>query len=110
MEILKREQGIIVIKQYGKIYIRFMVGGISDKLYQIEISQEELDLVMNASVNAELVVNKHMNMEPNLPDGLEDRVINDYQSYCTNYSDRRKQAIIEKLHKYGDIMSFIIMC
>ena len=36
MEIL-RETGIIVLNQYGKSYIRFMAGGISDKLYQIEI-------------------------------------------------------------------------
>lgn len=50
MEILKRDQGIIVLNQYGKSCIRFMAGGISDKLYQIEISQEELDLVMNSSV------------------------------------------------------------
>ena len=42
----------------------FMAGGISDKLYQIEISQEELDLVMNSSVNGELIVNRHMNLEP----------------------------------------------
>ena len=75
MEILKRDQGIIVLNQYGKSYIRFMAGGISDKLYQIEISQEELDLVMNSSVNGELIVNRHMNLEPSLPDGLEDRVI-----------------------------------
>ena len=27
-----------------------MTGGISDKLYQIEISQEELDLIINSSV------------------------------------------------------------
>ena len=40
MEILKRDQGIIVLNQYGKSYIRFMAGFISDKLYQIEISQE----------------------------------------------------------------------
>lgn len=71
MEILKRDQGIIVLNQYGKSYIRFMAGGISDKLYQIEISQEELDLVMNSSVNGELIVNRHMNLEPSLPDGLE---------------------------------------
>ncbi len=102
---LKRDQGIIVLKQYGKTYIRFMAGGISDKLYQIEISQEELDLVMNASVKGELIVNRHMNEDPNLPDGLEDRVINDYLSFCTDYSDRRKRAILDKLHKYGDIFS-----
>ena len=64
MEILKRNQGIIVLNQYGKSYIRFMAGGISDKLYQIEISQEELDLIMNSAIDGELIVNKHMNMEP----------------------------------------------
>lgn len=95
MEILKRDQGIIVLNQYGKSYIRFMAGGISDKLYQIEISQEELDLVMNSSVNGELIVNRHMNLEPSLPDGLEDRVIIDYLSFSTDYSDRRKQAILD---------------
>lgn len=57
MEILKRGPGIIVLKQYGKTYIRFMAGGIADTLYQIEISQEELDLVMNGSVNGGLIVN-----------------------------------------------------
>ena len=87
MEILKRDQGIIVLNQYGKSYIRFMAGGISDKLYQIEISQEELDLVMNSSVNGELIV------------------IIDYLSFSTDYSDRRKQAILDKLHKYGDIFN-----
>lgn len=105
MEILKRDQGIIVLNQYGKSYIRFMAGGISDKLYQIEISQEELDLVMNSSVNGELIVNRHMNLDPSLPDGLEDRVIIDYLSFSTDYSDRRKQAILDKLHKYGDIFN-----
>lgn len=78
MEILKRNQGIIVLNQYGKSYIRFMAGGISDKLYQIEISQEELDLIMNSAIDGELIVNKHMNMEPSLPEGLEDKVIIDY--------------------------------
>ena len=105
MEILKRDQGIIVLKQYEKTYIRFMAGGISDKLYQIEISQEELDLVMNASVSAELIVNEHINMEPSLPDGLVDRVINDHLTVSTDYSERRKQAILDKLHKYGDIFN-----
>lgn len=103
MEILKRNPGIIVLKQYGKTYIRFMAGGISDKLYQMEISQEELDLVMNTSVDGGLIVNKHMNEDPGLLDSLEDRVINDYLSFTTDYSDQRKQAILEKLHRYGDI-------
>lgn len=81
MEILKRNQGIIVLNQYGKSYIRFMAGGISDKLYQIEISQEELDLIMNSAIDGELIVNKHMNMEPSLPEGLEDKIIIDYLSF-----------------------------
>ena len=81
MEILKRNQGIIVLNQYGKAYIRFMAGGISDKLYQIEISQEELDIIMNSAIDGELIVNKHMNMEPSLPEGLEDKVIIDYLSF-----------------------------
>ena len=105
MEILKRNQGIIVLNQYGKSYIRFMAGGISDKLYQIEISPEELDLVMNSSIDGELIVNRHMNMEPSLPEGLENRVIIDYLSFYTNCSDMRKQAILDKLHKYGDIFN-----
>ena len=105
VEILKREQGIIILNQYGKSYIRFMAGGISDKLYQIEISKEELDLVMNSSINGELIVNRYMNLEPGLPEGLEDRVIIDYLSFSTDYSDRRKQAILNKFHKYGDIFN-----
>ena len=36
---------------------------------------------MNSSVNGELIVNRHMNLEPSLPDGLEDRVIIDYLSF-----------------------------
>ena len=60
---------------------------------------------MNASVSAELIVNKHINMEPSLPDGLVDRVINDYLTVSTDYSERRKQAILDKLHKYGDIFN-----
>lgn len=82
-----------------------MAGGISDKLYQIEISKEELDLVMNSSINGELIVNRYMNLEPGLPEGLEDIVIIDYLSFSTDYSDRRKQAILNKFHKYGDIFN-----
>lgn len=103
MKILKRDQGIIVLKQYGKNYIRFIAGGIADKLYQMEISQEELDLIMNESVDGGLIVNRHMNEDPGLPNKLEDRVINDYLSFFTDYSDQRKRVILNKLHKYGDI-------
>ena len=103
MKILKRDPGIIVLKQYGKTYIRFTAGGIADKLYQMEISQEKLDLIMNASVDGGLIVNRHMNEDPSLPDSLEDRVINDYLYFSTDCSDQRKQAILNKLHKYGDI-------
>ena len=35
MEILKRDQGIIVLKQYEKTYIRFMAGGISETVHWI---------------------------------------------------------------------------
>lgn len=80
-----------------------MAGGIADRLYQVEISQEELDLIMNSSVDGGLIVNKYMNEDHGLLDSLEDRVINDYLSFTTDYSDQRKQAILEKLHKYGDI-------
>ena len=44
-------------------------------------------------------------MEPSLPDGLVDRVINDHLTVSTDYSERRKQAILDKLHKYGDIFN-----
>ena len=49
---------------------------------------------MNSPVNGELIVNRHMNLEPSLPDGLEDRVIIDYLSFSTDYSDRRKAGYI----------------
>ena len=105
MEIIKREQGILVVRQYGRVYLRFMAGGISDKLYQAEISQEELDLVLGSSVPCELILNKHMNAEINMPDELVDKAIIDYLSYNANYSDKRKKSILCKLHKYGDIFN-----
>ena len=109
MEILKRDQGIIVLNQYGKSYIRFMAGGISDKLYQIEISQEELDLVMNSSVNGELIVNRHMNLEPSLPDGLEDRVIIDYFFRPITLIEESRLYWISFTNMGISSMNFIIM-
>lgn len=103
MEILKKESGILVIKQFEKIYLRFMAGGISDKLYQLEISQKEYNMIMNSEINSELIINKYMNEDLNLQNKLEDRIIFDYLSFVCNYTDNRKKKIIEKLHKYGDI-------
>lgn len=105
MDILKREQGVLVVKQFGKVYLRFMAGGISDKLYQMEITQEELNMIMNCEVNCEFVINKYMNKKLSLPEGLEDRLIFDYLSFTTEYSDKRIKVIIDKLHKYGDIFN-----
>lgn len=103
MEILKRENGILLLNQYNKNYIRFMAGGISDKLYQISITDEEVSLIINNEVTCDLVVNKYMNLNLNLPEGLIVRTLMDYLDYTTEYSEKRKTAIIEKLQRYGDI-------
>ena len=66
---LPQNVNFIIDTLYEHGFEAYAVGGcavsythlISDKLYQIEISQEELDLVMNSSVNGELIVNRHMN-------------------------------------------------
>lgn len=113
MKILKSEPGIIVLEQYGRTYLRFMAGGICDKLYQVEISNKELEMIMNASASAESVVNHHMNIDPDLPDGLEDKTITDCLPFSTSLSDKEKQDMMDALHRHRDIWNefyfFVLM-
>ncbi len=103
MEILKRENGIILVRQFDRYYLRFMAGQLSEMLYQIQISDDEASAIIKDAESCEQVLIKYENNNQDLPDGLSDKLIKDYLDYNTDYSEERKRRIIEKLHKYGDI-------
>ena len=103
MEVLKNENGILLVRQYDRSYLRFMAGQLGEMLYQIEITDSEVSDILSGSQSCEQVLNQYENNNLNLPDVLSDKLIKDYLDYKTDYSEKRKNSIIEKLHKYGDI-------
>lgn len=104
MKILKREEGLLLLEQYGKQYVRFAAGGICEILYQVPISADEKDAILEDVYSMSGVVNSCSNKGELDPDVLIDSLINDYLQFNSTYSAQRRSNIIQKLHKYGDIL------
>lgn len=103
MEIIRREDGLMLIKQYGKTYIRFAAGEIAETLYQVPITSDEAEKIISGECSMAGVVNSYSNRGELKPDSLMDNLIKDYLKCNADFSDERKDRIVEKLHKHGDI-------
>lgn len=101
--ILKKEDGLMLIKQYSKKYIRFAAGEIAEMLYQVPVTPDEATKVRLGEYSMADVVNSYSNQGKLKPDVLIDNLIRDYLEQNTKYSDKRKNKIIEGLRKHGDI-------
>ena len=103
MKIIKKGNGTLLVEQYGKTYIRFAAGEIAEILYQVPITSEEKEKVISGEYLMAEVVNSYSNKGELNPEELMDNLIKDYLEYNTDFSNERKNKIIKKLRKYGDI-------
>lgn len=103
MKILEKNPGIMLLEQYGKDYIRWDAGSISDCLLQIEINKEEKSKILNKEITMESVVYYYENQGLCSKDTLRYSLIRDYLLTFDKYNEDRIIEIIENLKKYGDI-------
>ena len=103
MKILEKNQGIILLEQYGKKYIRFDGGEIAEAILQVEITDEETERILNKEITMESVVNYYDNQGLCSIDTLRYSLIRDYLLTFDKYNEDRIIEIIENLKKYGDI-------
>lgn len=103
MKILEKNQGIILLEQYGKKYIRFDGGEIAEAILQVEITDEETERILNKEITMESVVNYYDNQGLCSIDTLRYSLIRDYLLTFDKYNEDKIIEIIGNLKKYGDI-------
>ena len=103
MNVICKEEGLILIEQYNKKYIRFAAGEIAEMLYQVPITADEVEKIKTGEYSMASVVNSYSNKGKLSSDILMDNLIKDYLQCNTNYSKGRITNFITKLRKYNDI-------
>ena len=103
MNILFRNDGLMLLEQYDKCYIRFMAGGFAEMPYQVAIDKDEKRMIVDGTVTMASVLNRLSNDGLCERNALMENLLLDYLDYTTKYSISRKRSIIEKLKRFSDI-------
>ena len=86
MNTIRSEDGLTLIEQYGKTYIRFAAGETAEALYQVPITSDEAEKIITGEYSMMGVVNSYQNKGELSPDNLMVNLVKDYLKCNTETS------------------------